>query len=87
LTRISGVLSEGSFPYASDLVEAPYTSGIIGGGLNANFMLASPTNNSRNINSDLLVNQGTMIDAGIEGSSLVYVNCNRVWYPIFAGDF
>ena len=79
------VVVTGTFPYANDLMEAPYTDGLIGGGLNVGFMIPPPDQTIGN--NALLKNQGTMIPGGIKDSSLTYVYCNRIWYPIFAGDF
>ena len=85
MARLTGINVQGTFPYANDLMEAPYTDGIIGGGLNANYMMGTPDHAAGN--TELLTNQGTMIDGGMKDSSITYVNCNRIWYPIFAGDF
>ena len=85
MARVSGIVNDASFPYGSDLSEAPYTDGIIGGGLGSNFMMGPP--NQIAGNQEFLANQGKHIPGGIKDSSLTYVNCNRIWYAIFAGDF
>jgi len=79
------VFRTGTFPYADDLQEAPYTDGLIGGGITTSVMV--PTPQQYNGNLELRAHQGTMIPGGNKDSDMQYVNCNRVWYPIFAGDF
>jgi hypothetical protein len=86
MSRQSGIIYNDTFPYSGDNIEAPYTDGIVGGGLNSNFMIGPPNESSAG-DKDLLSLQGQMIPGGIKDSSIIYVYCNRIWYPIFAGDF
>ena len=79
MARISG---SSDFPYAIDLVEAPYTDGLISSAPeDREFYIGAPATETPGIS----VNGPHVVEPYLGATTLIHGSA--AWHPVFAGDF